>query len=448
MTNQILVTVYVTVFFVVAVAIQARMTRSRWRPAIPSFRATTAHACILYPFQMCSTQQSAGVLIGHDIATGNPFSYGPFQSYLEAKVNPNVTVIGTIGSGKSSLLKTLISRHTALGNRAVYIDPKGESERLVEALDGGVDDKHRAMRVQLAPGGENCINPFDAPDTEHGDLAAQSIANIIGAKLNRALTEVEQAALTVAVTATRETKPEPILSDIHHGLLNPSEELASRIGFRPEQLTEASLDMATAVWNLCEGPLGGMFDGKTTIDVNWDARLISFDLSGIQNDDVATRIVMAAVASWVQPILRQRDGIKRLMVVDEAWHLLTNVTLARWIQANYKLSRQYGVSNVMAIHRVSDLQSGQVSAEATSIAFGLLVDSGTKIIYRQEPEQLDLLKSTFHLNRSEIEAIRYMRPHAGLWKVGGTTPVVVQHQVTAAELVMVDTDDEMRDTAR
>lgn len=439
--------IYLAVFLVLAVVTQTRMLRSRHTPSIPSFRATTAHACILYPFQMCTAQQSAGVLIGHDVATGNPFSFGPFQAYLEDKVNPNIAVIGTIGSGKSSLLKTMISRHAAVKVKAVYIDPKGESEALVAALDGGPDDPQRSMRVQLVPGGEACLNPFDAPVTEHGDLAAQGIANIIGAKLNRPLSEVEQAALTVAVAATRRAKPEPILSDIHHSLLHPLEEDTIRLGFRPEQMTDASLEMATAVWNLCDGPLGGMFDGKTTFEVNWQARLIAFDLSAIQNDDLATRIVMAAVASWVQPILRQRDGQKRLMVVDEAWHLLTNVTLARWIQANYKLSRQFGISNVMAIHRVSDLRSANVSAEATSIAFGLLVDSGTKIIYRQETEQLDMIQDTFKLNDAELAAVRFMRPHTGLWKVGGTTPLVVAHQITAAELEMVDTDEEMREVA-
>ena len=44
-------------------------------------------------------------------------------------------------------------------------------------------------------------------------------------------------------------------------------------------------------------------------------------------------------------------------MVDEAWAILSNLGVARWLQSSWKLSRAFGVSNVAVLHRVSDLRS-------------------------------------------------------------------------------------------
>ena len=62
------------------------------------------------------------------------------------------------------------------------------------------------------------------------------------------------------------------------------------------------------------------------------------------------------------------------LVVDEAWAILSNLGVARWLQSSWKLSRAFGVSNVAVLHRVSDLRSvGASDSEQVALAQGLLV---------------------------------------------------------------------------
>ena len=42
---------------------------------------------------------------------------------------------------------------------------------------------------------------------------------------------------------------------------------------------------------------------------------------------------------------------------DEAWHVLSYLVTARWLRAAFKFSRSWGLSNVLVIHRPSDLRA-------------------------------------------------------------------------------------------
>ena len=58
---------------------------------------------------------------------------------------------------------------------------------------------------------------------------------------------------------------------------------------------------------------------------------------------------MACATAWLQaavsPTARTAGGAS-FLVVDEAWAILANLGVARWLQASWKLSRAHGVANV------------------------------------------------------------------------------------------------------
>ena len=79
---------------------------------VPRHRATTAHAQALYPFHVDSGLGSRGVYIGEDITGGNgAWCFDPFQLYTDKVLtSPNILVLGVVGSGKSSAVKTYLYR--------------------------------------------------------------------------------------------------------------------------------------------------------------------------------------------------------------------------------------------------------------------------------------------------------------------------------------------------
>ena len=76
------------------------------------------------------------------------------------------------------------------------------------------------------------------------------------------------------------------------------------------------------------------------------------------------------------------------------------------MQSQWKLSRGLGIANLMVIHRLSDLLSaGDAGSRGQVPAEGLLADCSTRIIYRQEPDQLAAAASLLGLTGVETQAV-------------------------------------------
>jgi hypothetical protein len=130
-------------------------------------------------------------------------------------------------------------------------------------------------------------------------------------------------------------------------------------------------------------------------------------------------------------------------VVDEAWAILSNLGVARWLQSSWKLSRAFGVSNVAVLHRVSDLRSvGASDSEQVALAQGLLADSETRVVYAQSPGELEAASELLSLSATEADLLPQLRRGIALWKVGQRS-FLVQHRLSGTERRIVDTDAAM-----
>ena len=134
---------------------------------------------------------------------------------------------------------------------------------------------------------------------------------------------------------------------------------------------------------------------------------------------------------------------RRWIVYDEAWRIMRQAALVRRMQAQWKLSRAYGVANLMIIHRLSDLDAvGDSGSETRAIAAGLLADCSTRIIYRQEPDQLGATAAHLGLTSAEKAILPELTTGEGLWLIRDRA-FRVQHQITAAEHALFDTTKRM-----
>ena len=305
------------------------------------------------------------------------FVFDPFELYAQGVVsNPNMVVFGQIGRGKSAFVKTFLWRQAVFGRRAWVVDPKGEYGDLAAAW--GV------RPVALRPGGSIRLNPLDA-GPERGEMtvpAAQPAAKWNSSprwpRLSRRnLVPRERAALGVALEATcgRRVQPCPQSST---PFSRPTAEAAGSLRTGLRELFEDGRDVALELRRLVHGDLCGMFDGPTTPGLDLSAPLVILDLSALYASS-ALGVLMACATAWLQAALagRVRRGPERtvFVVVDEAWAILSNLGVARWLQSSWKLSRAFGVSNVAVLHRVSDLHSvGASDSEQVALAQGLLAD--------------------------------------------------------------------------
>jgi hypothetical protein len=415
--------------------------RSYRRFAVRPHRATSAVLSIAYPFLAEAGLGSDGLLIGRDTYSGGSFVYDPWVLYRAGMLtNPNVLLAGVIGTGKSALAKSLVVRSIAFGRRA-YVpgDPKGEWTPVARAVGG--------QAVVLGHGLPNRLNPLDqgtrpagGPDHDWASLVWQRRRELLGSLtetvLGRTLHPVEHTALDTALTAAIAETDVPTLPRVVAHLLDPAAgDGASTIG----QLRHDGRAAGHGLRRLVHGDLAGLFDGPSTVRVDPALPMVSLDLSRVTGSDTLLALVMSCASTWMEASLADAVAGQRWVVYDEAWRIMRQPSLIRRMQAQWKLSRAYGIANLMVIHRLSDLDAvGDASSETRALAAGLLADCSTRIIYRQEADQLGPTAALLGLTSTERAVLSDLSVGEGLWRINAAA-FRVQHQLTQTEHDRYDT---------
>ncbi|MDP9387294.1 MAG: DUF87 domain-containing protein [Actinomycetota bacterium] len=410
--------------------------------ARPAHRATTANLAALYPFQAASGLGCPRVLIGTE-RTGAAFSFDPWLLYPAVLTNPNMLVAGQIGRGKSALVKTLLWRAWNFGVRSAVLDPKGEYAGLAEKM--GVEP------VRLRPGSGARLNPLDAgpgaetlPEAEVARRRLNLLQSIVTAALRRDLAPIEKAACQLALASV--TDDVPTLPAVAAALLEPTEAAAAEIRTTRADLARASRDVALELRRLCAGDLAGMFDGESTVDVDWDGPAVVLDLSGL-GDDGGLPILMACATAWIQAAVARPDAGRRFLVLDEAWRLLHHLGTARWLRSSLKLARQYGIANVLVLHRLSDLvATGDAGSEQRALSEGLLSDTETRVIYAQADGEIGSAAELLGLSAADRKGLPTLDRGTALWIVGQHR-FLVDHRLADDEWDLTHTDERMSDAA-
>jgi len=404
----------------------------------PGHRCTTRHAQAIYPFMAPGGLGGRGVFIGRD-SSGGAFCYDPWLLYAEGALDdPNAIVLGKLGQGKSALVKTLLWRMLLFGRRAFVLDVKREYGSLCRAA--GVE------AISLQPGGGVRLNPLASRPEEHAQLELLRAVTITA--VGGPLSQIEAAALREALRTVRARGVlEPTLPEIATVLFAPVAEMAAELRTSPERLAVDVRRAALGLQDLCEGPLRGMFDGPTTPGLDLDAKLLVLDLHAVR-DSPAVGILMACATAWMSALLArmaERPGRERLIsVADESWKIVQHTGLGEWFQSNFKLARQFGVMNLVVLHKLADLQAaGDAGSRAARIAEGLIADASTRIVYHQDESQVPLTRALLGLSESEAQLISMLSAGQALWRVGSRS-FVVQHYRSRLEAELTNTDTGMR----
>jgi type IV secretory pathway VirB4 component len=400
------------------------------------YRSTTRHAQALYPFVTDATLGTRGVLIGHD-GLGRPFVFDPFTLYERRLLSgPNMLVLGDIGYGKSSLVKLYLFRALVFGRVPLIIDAKGEYDRLCEAV--GVTP------IRLVAKGPLRLNPLDPAVA--GDDRLPLLRSITELVCARPLQPREDAALEQAWTrAQQHAGPtrQPVIADVSSALLAPDKDAAEVLKTTAGELADWGRDTALALRRLAgAGDLAGLFDQPTSAGLDLSGeQMVAVNIAGVA--DHAKPILMACVAAWLKRLWARQDGRRRIVVQEEAWHLLAAPSVAAMAQANFKLARQYGVQNIIVLHHLSDLRAaGDQGSRTAELATGLLADAATRVLHHLDEGQVRASAELLGLNQAHRHLIPHLGRGSALWLVGDRAHIV-HHRLTEIERWIIDTDHAM-----
>ncbi|AXE37988.1 VirB4 family type IV secretion system protein [Acidipropionibacterium virtanenii] len=417
--------------------------RSPGKFRLPRHQDTSATLAGAYPFLAEGGLGSDGVFVGQDLYSGGSFVYDPWVLYARGVITaPNLVLAGIVGSGKSSLAKSLYTRSLPFGRR-VYVpgDPKGEHTAVAEAVGGRAIVLGHGLSTRLNPLDEG-YRPAGMEDVEWASTIASRRRDLIGALaetvLTRPLSPLEHTAIDTALTETVRGNDVPILPMVVDHILNPSTS-ADPDG----RLAEDGRLVGHALRRLVAGDLAGLFDGPSTVTFDPTLPMISLDLSRVAENSTLISVLMTCSSAWMESALLDPAGGQRWCIYDEAWRLMSHPALLKRMDAHWRLARHYGIANMLIFHKLTDLENvGDQGSAMRSLANSLLANAETRIIYRQESDQLGTTARTLGLTGTEQKLLPGLGVGQGLWRIKDRS-FVCQHQLHPDELALFDTTTRM-----
>ncbi|GAA0812034.1 ATP-binding protein [Spirilliplanes yamanashiensis] len=419
-------------------------------PAVPTFRGSTGQVQGLYPWLYGASLPPVGAYIGVDTLSGGAFSCHPLEWLHRGLItNPNMLITGVPGAGKSATIKAIGHRLMAYGVR-MFIpgDLKNEYADLARAV--GVEP------VEIGPGLPARLNPLDAgplgrnlPADEHRlrerldevhRRRLTLLAALLVVRLDRKLTPTEEAAVSLAVHhaagggARYRQLRDPTIPEVWALLRDPTADMAHELRIRgddPHELREMIRPAADALGNMVHGSLSGLFDGPTTVRLDFDAPIQTVDLSRLEGrGDDTVAMTLACVSSWGQAAVDEPDGPVRLVVRDELWRAMRIPAMVRKIDSDLRLSRAQGTIQVLATHRLADFEAvGPEGSAEVAIAQNLIASCDVRICLHQDTKPLQMTRDAIGLTDTECAHIAsWSGEQVGraIWKIGLRASHVVQ----------------------
>lgn len=209
------------------------------------------------------------------------------------------------------------------------------------------------------------------------------------------------------------------------------------------RLAEDGRLVAHALRRLVAGDLAGLFDGPSTVAFDPSLPMISLDLSRVAENTALLSVLMTCASAWMEAALLDPAGGQRWMIYDGAWRLMSHPALLCRMDAQWRLARHYGIANMLIFHKLTDLDTvGDQGSANRALAASLLANAETRIIYRQESDQLGITAKTLGLTGTEQKLLPTLSTGQGLWRIKDSS-FVVQHQMHPNELKLFDTTKRM-----
>lgn len=346
----------------------------------------TTSLATTFPFTSSELTSENGILYGINQHNGSLIIFDRFS--LE---NANSLVLGKSGGGKSFLIKLEAIRSLMFGTELLIIDPENEYRSISEAVGGEyLSFKGREGKF---------INPFDlAIVVEEGENALSSkILSLLGLlkTIMGELAPQQEAVLDQALIAayknrgitqdpqTHKNTP-PIMEDLYSVLLAIQ--------------TPDSQGLASRLERFVKGSLAGLFNKPTSIDITNPFTV--FSLRDIE--EVLRPMAMYIILDFIWTRVR-KERKKRILIVDEAWHLMRHKDSANFLFSIAKRARKYSLGLTTITQDVEDFL-------ATEYGRAIVTNSSIQILLKQSPASIELVGKTFNLSQGE----RYLLLNAGV----------------------------------
>jgi conjugal transfer ATP-binding protein TraC len=354
----------------------------------------TTSLATTFPFTSAELSSDKGVLYGTNTQNESFIIFDRFS--LE---NANMTIFATSGAGKSYFVKLEALRSLMIGSEIIVIDPEAEYKALAEAVGGEF--------ITFDFNSPSKINPFDLAQVyEEGEnqlglkiLSLHSLFKVImgavtptqEALLDRALVMTYRAKGITQDPTTQKKEP-PLMEDLYKTLIGME--------------TPDALDLAARIEKYVRGSFVGIFDKQTNINIKNPFTV--FSVKDLQ--DVLRPIAMFVIMDFIWTIVK-KELKRRILVVDEAWHMMRYPDSAQFLWSVVKRARKYYLGLTTITQDVEDFL-GQ------DIGKAIVTNSAMQVLLKQSPAAIDKIGETFYLSQGERQLLLAASVGEGIFFAG------------------------------
>lgn len=343
-----------------------------------AFNMNSSPIASSFPFISSELTSDDGILYGINRHNNSLIIFDRFSLQ-----NANMVVFATSGAGKSYTVKLEVLRSLMMGTEVIIIDPEMEYVHLCEAVGG--------TYINISLASESKVNPFDLPRPVGQQVSTEDI--IRGAVITLkgllrimfgTMTAQEDSIVDRALLETFAKKDITTASDLTQVEAPIMQDLLDVLeGMQGAETLVLKLRKYT------EGTFAGLFNSPTNVNMN--NQLVVFSVRDLE--DELRPMAIYTLINYIWNIVRS-ERKKRLLIIDEAWWLMTHEDSAKFIYALVKRCRKYYLGVTTITQDVNDfLRSNYGQAIVTNSALQLLL--------RQSPASADLVQKTFMLTDGE-----------------------------------------------
>jgi len=285
--------------------------------------------------------------------------------------NFNFAVAALSGSGKSVFVNEVAFRYLGCGTKVWIIDVGRSYRKLCSLVDGEFiefsDERSNAI----------CLNPFSMVVDINNDMEMLLPLLAQMASPREPLDNFGYSALASAIKRVWDQKGKSAtISDVYDLLRT------GRLSDDGEHERDLSR-LATALEPYTRhGVYASFFEGEANIGFHKD--LVVLELEELKSKKDLQAVVMQLMMYRITQEMYLDRSKRKLVIIDEAWDLMSSASSASFIEAGYRRARKYGGSFGTITQSVEDYYKSEATKAAIQNADWLF-------LLRQKPESIERL---------------------------------------------------------
>ena len=363
--------------------------------------------------------------------------------------NRNKFILGPSGSGKSFFTNHMVRQYYEQGAHVLLVDTGNSYQGLCELIKGKTKGED-GVYFTYTEDNPIAFNPFYTDDGVFDIEKRESVKTLILTLWKRddePPTRSEEVALSNAVSGYIERIKQDDIFPSFNGFYEYVKGDYRKV-LEEKQVREKDFDIANFLNVLEPYYKGGEYDYLLNSDKQLDLlskRFIVFEIDAIKDHKILFPIVTIIIMEVFINKMRRLKGIRKLILIEEAWKAIAKEGMAEYIKYLFKTVRKFFGEAIVVTQEVDDIIQSPIVKES------IINNSDCKILLDQRKyiNKFDSIQSLLGLTEKEKSQVLSInmsnapsRKYKEVWfGLGGVQSAVYATEVSLEEYYTYTTEE-------